>query len=132
MSDTIANMRRKISSVGDIQSVVRTMKALAASSIGQYENSVRSLVDYYHTVELGLVACFLKSLPDAFTADRKQKNDAGVIGAIVFGSDQGLVGQFNDVVADYAVRTLAALPGKPQVWTVGERVHARWRTRVCR
>ena len=125
MSDTIANMRRKISSVGDIQSVVRTMKALAASSIGQYENSVRSLVDYYHTVELGLVACFLKSLPDAFTADRKQKNDAGVIGAIVFGSDQGLVGQFNDVVADYAVRTLAALPGKPRIWAVGERLHAR-------
>jgi F-type H+-transporting ATPase subunit gamma len=28
-------------------------------------------------------------------------------------------------VADYAVNTLAALPGKPQVWAVGERVHAR-------
>ena len=49
----------------------------------------------------------------------------GAIGAVVFGSDQGLVGQFNDVVADYAVKTLAALPGKPQVWAVGERVHAR-------
>ena len=43
----------------------------------------------------------------------------------MFGSDQGLVGQFNDVVADYAVKTLAALPGKPEVWAVGERVHAR-------
>jgi F-type H+-transporting ATPase subunit gamma len=29
------------------------------------------------------------------------------------------------VVADYAIRTLAALPGKPQVWAVGDRVHAR-------
>jgi F-type H+-transporting ATPase subunit gamma len=47
------------------------------------------------------------------------------IGAVVFGSDQGLVGQFNDVVADYAVKTLAALPGKAEVWAVGERVHAR-------
>ena len=43
----------------------------------------------------------------------------------MFGSDQGLVGQFNDVVADFAIKTLAALPGKPQVWAVGERVHAR-------
>ena len=43
----------------------------------------------------------------------------------MFGSDQGLVGQFNDVVADYAVKTLAALPGEPRVWSVGERVHAR-------
>ena len=49
----------------------------------------------------------------------------GAISAIVFGSDQGLVGQFNDVVADYAIKTLAALPGKAQVWAVGERVHAR-------
>jgi F-type H+-transporting ATPase subunit gamma len=43
----------------------------------------------------------------------------------VFGSDQGLVGQFNEVVADYALKTLAALPAKPRVWAVGERVHAR-------
>ncbi len=35
------------------------------------------------------------------------------------------MGQFNDVVADYAVETLASLPGKSQVWAVGERVHAR-------
>jgi F-type H+-transporting ATPase subunit gamma len=55
----------------------------------------------------------------------KRQTVAGAIGAVVFGSDQGLVGQFNDVVADYAVKTLAALPGKPEVWAVGERVHAR-------
>ena len=51
--------------------------------------------------------------------------DAGAIGAVVFGSDQGLVGQFNEVVADYAIKALAALPGRAQVWAVGERVHAR-------
>jgi F-type H+-transporting ATPase subunit gamma len=51
--------------------------------------------------------------------------EAGAIGAVVFGSDQGLVGQFNDVVADHAVKTLAALPVQPVVWAVGERVHAR-------
>jgi F-type H+-transporting ATPase subunit gamma len=49
----------------------------------------------------------------------------GPIGAVVFGSDQGLVGQFNEIVADYAINALAAMPGKPQVWAVGERVHAR-------
>ncbi|MDP1580410.1 MAG: hypothetical protein Q8M02_09035 [Candidatus Didemnitutus sp.] len=47
------------------------------------------------------------------------------VGAVVFGSDQGLVGQFNDVVADFTIKTLAVQPGKPQVWAVGERVHAR-------
>jgi F-type H+-transporting ATPase subunit gamma len=125
MSDTTASLSRKISSVGDLQSVVRTMKALAASSIGQYEKSVRALGDYYHTVELGLGACFRESKPVAPMVKRKGQNDAGAIGAVVFGSDQGLVGQFNDVIADFAVKTLAALPGKPEVWAVGERVHAR-------
>jgi F-type H+-transporting ATPase subunit gamma len=125
MSDSTASLRRKIVGAGDLQSVVRTMKAVAASSIGQYENSVRALDDYYHTVELGLGACFRESIPAAVTVERKGQTDAGAIGAVVFGSDQGLVGQFNDVVADYAFKTLAALPGKPQVWAVGERVHAR-------
>jgi len=125
MSNTTANMRRKIAGAGDLQSVVRTMKAVAASSIGQYEKSVSALADYYRTVELGLGACFRESGPAPLIAERKGKAVAGAIGAVVFGSDQGLVGQFNDVVADYAVKTLAALPTKAEVWAVGERVHER-------
>ena len=125
MSDTTASLRRKINSAGDLQSVVRTMKAVAASSIGQYEESVRALGDYYRTVELGLGACFRESGPAPLIAERTRQTFAGAIGAVVFGSDQGLVGQFNEVIADYAITTLAALPGKPEVWAVGERVHAR-------
>ena len=132
MSDTTASLRRKICGAGDLQSVVRTMKSVAASSIGQYEDSVRALADYYRTVELGLGACFRESGPAPLMADRKRQTVAGAVGAVVFGSDQGLVGQFNDVVADYAIKTLATLPGKPQVWAIGERVHARQRTRACR
>lgn len=125
MSDTPSSLQRKIRSAGDLQSVVRTMKALAAASIGQYEQSVRALGDYYRTVELGLGACFRKSEPVALAPERNGKAGVATVGAVVFGSDQGLVGQFNDVVADFAVKSLATLPGKPQVWAVGERVHAR-------
>jgi F-type H+-transporting ATPase subunit gamma len=125
MSDTTASLRRKIGSAGDLQSVVRTMKAVAASSIGQYENSVRALADYYRTVELGLSVCFRENAPAALMPEGNRRTDKRSVGAVVFGSDQGLVGQFNDVVADFAVKTLAALPGKPQVWAVGERVRGR-------
>jgi F-type H+-transporting ATPase subunit gamma len=125
MSDTMASLRRKIDSAGDLQSVVRTMKTLAASSIGQYEKSVRALADYSRTVELGLSACFRKSQPAAFMVERTGPRHAFAIGAVVFGSDQGLVGQFNEVVADYAMNTLAALSRSAQIWAVGERVHAR-------
>ena len=68
VSDTTASLRTKIGSAGDLQSVVRTMKALAASSIGQYEKSVLALGDYYRTVELGLGACLRASGPVSGTA----------------------------------------------------------------
>jgi F-type H+-transporting ATPase subunit gamma len=101
------------------------MKALAASSIGQYEKSVRSLADYYRTVELGLGACFRRAEPRATTGPRKGHTRALEISAVVFGSDQGLVGQFNEVVVDHAIKMLGPVARTARVWAVGERVHAR-------
>ena len=46
------------------------MKALAASSIGQYEKAVQSLDEYYRTVELGLTAC----LRQGWTPFRSQRS----------------------------------------------------------
>ncbi len=125
MSDSPSSLRRKIGSAQDLQSVVRTMKALAASSIGQYQSSVHALGDYWSAVELGLGACFREATLAAPRVPHKREPEAKAIGAVVFGSDQGLVGQFNEVVADHAIKTLAGMHGKPQVWAVGERVHAR-------
>ena len=125
MSDTVASLRRKIASASDLQSVVRTMKALAASNIGQYERALHALSDYYRTVELGLSACLRASEPPALSAAQSRQGNAKVIGAVVFGSDQGLVGRFNEAVADDAIKFILALDGKVDVWAVGERVHAR-------
>jgi F-type H+-transporting ATPase subunit gamma len=125
MSDTIANLHRKINSAEELQSVVRTMKAMAASSIGQYEQSVLSLTDYYRSVELGLGVCFREMQTQAFVPERQTPPDTRIICAIVFGSDQGLVGQFNEIVVDYALDKLAAMPGKPLLWVVGERAYSQ-------
>jgi len=121
MSESMAGLRRKIDSAKELQSVVRTMKVLAASNISQYEQSVRALADYFHAVELGLAACFMKRTVMVAASDQSVKSN--VTGAIVFGSDQGLVGQFNEVLADYAIHTLASLSGEYRVWAVGERVY---------
>lgn len=121
MSDSVASLRHKIGSAEELESVVRTMKAMAASSIGQYENAVRSLDDYYRTVQLGLAAYFrADQSPAVMPAVNLQKQTA--IAAIIFGSDQGLVGQFNESMVEYAVDTLEKLPGKKIVWTVGVRI----------
>jgi F-type H+-transporting ATPase subunit gamma len=123
MSDTAVSLRRKIASAGELESVVRTMKAMAASSIGQYENAVRALDDYYRTVQLGLVACLSQNEPRALR--QVKQNEAGATGVVVFGSDQGLVGQFNEGIVDFVVNTLDMLPGKKTIWAVGERIQSR-------
>ena len=87
MSDSIASLRRKIDGAGDLRSVVRTMKAVAASSIGQYEKSVRALAEYNRTVELGLGACFRENGPVPLSAKPKGHTFFGETGAVVFGSD---------------------------------------------
>lgn len=124
MIDTTASLRRKISSAGELQSVVRTMKVISASSIGQYESAVRSLDEYYRTVRLGLAACFQQNKLYGLNAPAAQKK-TGAIAAVVFGSDQGLVGQFNEAMAEFVVKTLDNLPGEKTVWTIGERIHTR-------
>ena len=81
------------------------MKALAAVSIRQYEQAVESLSEYNRTVEMG----FQILLRDRFfageplCANYKQTFNLTQtkLGAIVFGSDQGLCGQFNEQIAQY-------------------------------
>jgi len=87
---TTESLKRRIKSAGDLLSVVKTMKALAAVSIRQYQKAVESLEDYNRAVEMGL-QIVLKERMGAMTRGR----DTSVkrLGAIIFGSDQGLCGQ---------------------------------------
>ena len=128
MSGTLESLRRKIDGAGDLEGVVRSMKALAASSIGQYEKAVQALDDYYRTVELALVASLHQGGPVALAEAKRpphKRPHEGKIGAVVFGSDQGLVGRFNEVIVEFAVHELKTLPGKiTKIWAVGDRAHA--------
>jgi F-type H+-transporting ATPase subunit gamma len=124
MADSTASLRRKIGSAADLRSVVRAMKAQAAASVGQYEKSVAALGDYSRTVELGLGVCFRRSEPMQVETSKPPGPKGKIIRAVVFGSDQGLVGRFNDIVLEKAQQSLAALGGSPQLWAVGERLRA--------
>ena len=117
MSESIASLVHNINSATELRSVSRSMEAITTSIIGQYEKAVRSQYDYYRTVQLGLAACFRQkelAQGDSFTVQK----DTGSTAVIVFGSDQGLVGQFNEVMVDFVVKTLAKLPGEKVIWTV--------------
>ncbi len=121
--DTLQNLRSKTEGAKDLKSVVSAMKAMAASNIVQYETAVTSLDDYYYTIALGLIAYFKAEKIDAISNKKQVKKNKDVtICAIVFGSDQGLVARFNDAIADFVTTSLKGLPGKKEIWCIGERV----------
>lgn len=120
MSDTLINLQRRRQSAGDMASVVRTMKAMAASNITQYETAVHSLQEYYRTISLGIHACFKNEGISVITNNPYKKKSKSV--AVIFGSDQGLVGRFNDTISSYAQELIKEIPGQTEIWVVGERV----------
>jgi len=122
VTDTLASLRHKLTSAHKLGSVVRAMKAVAATSIVQYEAAVTALADYARCVELGLSLCvreesaaLLPPAPPGIVRNRP-------VGALIFGSDQGLVGRFNEIVANFALQALRPLDGPKTLWIVGERV----------
>jgi F-type H+-transporting ATPase subunit gamma len=121
VSGTAELLGRRIAGAKDLSSVVRSMKALAASSIVQYQRAVESLCEYADTVESGISLCLRDSA--ASEPPRVRSLAAPSRGAIIFGSDQGLVGRFNESLMEFATVALADLPGKTtHVWVIGDRM----------
>ncbi|MDA8408406.1 MAG: F0F1 ATP synthase subunit gamma [Deltaproteobacteria bacterium] len=101
--ESIESLRRKIVTAGELGSVVRTMKALAAVSIHQYQKAVEALTEYNHTIEKGLQIALRGNSEWAVNARPAPRNR---LIAVVLGSDQGMCGQFNELIGEYARKSL--------------------------
>ncbi len=106
--------------------MVKTMKAMAAVKIRQFERAVESLGEYSRTVEMGLRAVLRR---DPERVVRRGGARSRGLGAIVFGSDQGMCGQLNDQVVSFALERIEGedLPeeGPLMLLPVGERAAGR-------
>jgi len=116
---TLESIKTQIESVTELLSVVKTMKAMAAVNIRQCDEAVRSLAEYNRTVELGLQIVLKSKMKEI----RLGTQTPGTrLGAVVFGSKQGLVGQFNQRIAEHALGELAriaAAGARPLVLATG-------------
>jgi F-type H+-transporting ATPase subunit gamma len=122
--ETLEAVRRQIQSVHDLQSVVKTMKGLAAVNIRQYEQAARALADYTRGLELGM-QILMQRVPQIAMAS--QAEPPGRLAAVVLGSDQGMCGQFNSrMVAHASERLRSASPDAqaPLILAVGARATA--------
>lgn len=122
MSDTLMGLQRKKQSAADLASVVRTMKAMAMAHIGQYEIAVRALQDYYRTISLGIHVCFKRKDISVVAQEGNGRDQKTVV--VIFGSDQGMVGRFNETITSFAQERMKGIPGQIETWVVGERAYA--------
>ncbi len=125
---TLEELRRRISSVEDMQSVVSTMKTLAAARIRQFENAAEATRAYSETVYQALQILMADREPA--TTRVLSTHPIGRIGCVLFGSDQGFCGRFNEVVSTAALQFIdqdATSPSSttqtPLVLTVGSRLN---------
>jgi F-type H+-transporting ATPase subunit gamma len=118
-------VKRQIETAEDLQSVVKTMKALAAVSMRQYEQAVASLGAYNRTIEMALQVT-LRDTPALM--DKTGTAPNGNFGVLVLGSDQGLCGRFNDQIVDAALSIIQGVEPEAERWhvvAVGARAAAR-------
>ncbi len=99
MSLSLEALQKQIESADDLYSIVSTMKALAATSVRQYERASESLDAYFHTVQMGL-SVVLESRTEEPSLSSEQFRP---VAAIILGSDHGLVGRFNEQITSYAL-----------------------------
>jgi len=90
-------IQRKIDSAQDLYSVVKTMKALAAVNIHYHDRAVEAIEAYHQSIELGF-QILLKDSPDILK--QPSVKNGGSMGVIVFGSERGMAGKFNVMVAN--------------------------------
>lgn len=100
------SLNRAIAVTQELHSVVKNMKALAGVNIRQCERAAHAVAEYNRTIEMGFQIA-LRRLPAHLLPPKYQPGQK--LGAVVFGSDQGMCGPLNDHVVTYASRALQKL-----------------------
>lgn len=116
---TLEGLRRQIDTATDLSSVVTTMKTLAAVSIHQYERAVEALAQYNRTIEMGF-QILLRGEPLGIETGRM----VGRTAVIVFGSDQGMCGQFNEDVVSLVNARAREFGAERRWWVMAVGVRA--------
>jgi F-type H+-transporting ATPase subunit gamma len=109
----------------DLHSVVKTMKSLAAVNIRLFEKAADSTARYNETIEMAW-KILLKDW-DTIDVDLGVSKDSP-LGVIVLGSEQGMSGQFNEVIAQHTRKKLVkdySMTAVKKVLVVGTRVLGR-------
>lgn len=124
--DTLEDLGRHIEVAEDLQSVVRTMKAISAVGIRRHEAAERAIRHYLETVEMGLQVVLREGPPGALIPETGGIEEVGVV---LIGSEIGLCGGFNERLVSFALDRLTQGGigvGARRLLMIGSRVEASW------
>lgn len=125
--DSLQALDKRITSTTKLQGIVKSMKTLAAVSMRQYERALESLDDFVDVIEQGVIATMQESSPPSIHGDIS----AAPVAFVVFGSDQGLCGRFNERLAEYIlqyVREMGIESSRLKLLVIGARIAPRLET----
>jgi F-type H+-transporting ATPase subunit gamma len=122
--ESLEHLHGQLENLEELRSIVKTMKALSAASIRQYQQAANALASYYRTVELGLHVV-LRDVEGPLLATRSDPRPPH-LAAVVFGSDHGLCGRFNEEIAAHALERMSSIAAASErlVLAVGSRAQA--------
>ncbi|MDX9801805.1 MAG: F0F1 ATP synthase subunit gamma [Spirochaetia bacterium] len=95
-ADTLQDLESRLGKIEDLGSVVSTMKSLAAVNIDHFVHASSAAGKYYSNIMNALHVLIINK-PEKI--DFPDKNLQGNI-IVAIGSDQGMVGRFNETVAE--------------------------------
>ncbi|MFP4496997.1 MAG: F0F1 ATP synthase subunit gamma [Vulcanimicrobiota bacterium] len=125
--ESLETVKNQLNTAKELHSVVKTMKALAAVSIRQFQEAVKSLKDYNQAVNLGFQALISTRPMMPVNQEFQTGKRAGII---LFGSDHGMCGQFNEIIISFFQHKLEELDlthDEIELITVGKKVTDRCR-----
>lgn len=97
MAQTLEHLTRKNGTLTSIRGIVHTMKTLSAINAAPYEHAAQSIEAYHQTVLQGLAAFVYRSGGISLLTESVQPNTRLLV---VFGSDHGLCGNYNELLAN--------------------------------
>lgn len=118
---TLEGLKKRIRTASDLLSLVKTMKGLAAVNIRHFEQAAHSLEEYSMVVEQAWQVLLLS---EGEVAPFPKTKKAVIL---VIGSDQGMCGQFNEVILQHAQiekKSLQASGIETEFWVAGDRIRS--------
>lgn len=119
MAQTLESLSRQNDTLTSIRSIVGTMKTLSAINAAPYEQAARSIEAYHQTILKGFAAFAHRAGEMVLHPE-----DAAGHWVVVFGSDHGLCGNYNESVAQLVNQHCQAQAlRKPHLLAIGAKLH---------